>query len=83
MTANIQTRALNAWITIPEDYLKKSQESLAKRVQAVVMNNDDHAKYGLSSLDLYKLFFLAKQKETSGVSRRFAQHCMFHSAVLK
>ena len=44
------------WRTISEDYLKKWQEILSKRVQAVLKNKGAHTKYWLlSSLELYKL----------------------------
>jgi len=36
---------LEAWRTIPEDYLNKLQESLSKRVQAVKKNNYGRNKY--------------------------------------
>jgi len=34
-----------AWRAIPEDYLKKLQGSLSKRVQAVLRNKGSHTKY--------------------------------------
>lgn len=61
-TANIQRRALNVlyetWKTVPEDYLKKLQQSLPKRVQVALKNKGDHSEYWLSGLlERYKLYF--------------------------